>query len=55
MEHVFRVFDFNVYNETKSSHESSSDDDDTEPSSGFKIQIFGVNEQSQQLFWIHLF
>jgi DNA polymerase elongation subunit (family B) len=47
MEHVFRVFDFNVYNETKSSHESSSDDDDTEPSSGFKIQIFGVNEQGK--------
>ena len=47
MEHIFRVFDFNVYNETKSAQESSSEDDDIETSSGFKIQIFGVNEQGK--------
>ena len=43
MEHIFRVFDFNVYNETKSAQESSSEDDDIETSSGFKIQIFGCS------------
>ena len=47
MEHIFRVFDFNVYNEKNSSHESSSEDDDMETSSGFKIQIFGLNEQGK--------
>jgi len=47
MEHIFRVFDFNVYNDKNSSHESSSEDDDMETSSGFKIQIFGVNEQGK--------
>jgi len=43
MEHVFRIFDFNVYNESS----SSSDNDTTNrrvDSSSFVIQMFGVDE-----------
>ena len=46
MERVFRVFDFNVYNEKASSSDSGSDDDGTSytDTNQFKIQIFGLNE-----------
>jgi len=45
MEHIFRIFDFNVYN-AKGSTESSSDDETNsyKDKSVFMIQMFGVNE-----------
>jgi len=55
MEHIFRIVDFNVYNEKNSSNdESSSSNSDEEnnyiskkDSTKFVIQIFGVNEKGQ--------
>ena len=55
MEQVFRIFDFNVYNDKKASNgeESSSNDEDSvthnvyRDSSEFVIQIFGLNETGQ--------
>ena len=50
MEHIFRIFDFNVYND-KSTDESSSGDENTAPVfkdiSKFAIQIFGLNEKGE--------
>jgi len=47
MEHIFRIFDFNVYNEkVSSSDDSGSSDDETnkyKDSTTFVIQMFGVN------------
>jgi hypothetical protein len=45
MEHIFRIFDFNVFN-AKPSNESSSDDENKKykDKSVFMIQIFGVDE-----------
>jgi len=49
MEHIFRIFDFNVYNEKSSSHdESSNSDDETnvyKDTNKFVIQMFGVDEK----------
>ena len=55
MEHIFRIVDFNVYNEKNSStDESSSSNSDEEhnyiskkDSTKFVIQIFGVNEKGE--------
>jgi DNA polymerase elongation subunit (family B) len=52
MEHIFRIFDFNVYNEKDSSmDESSSSDEENynarKDSTNFIIQIFGVNEKGE--------
>ena len=50
MEHVFRIFDFNVYNDKKSdSDESSSDDEKNvfKDRGCFMIQMFGVNETGE--------
>ena len=49
MEHIFRIFDFNVYNEKISSEEISSDEETNiyKDSSKFVIQIFGVNEKGE--------
>ena len=47
MEHIFRIFDFNVYNDKKSSDDLSDSDDDStkfKDSTNFIIQMFGVNE-----------
>ena len=46
MEHIFRLFDFNVYNGKTSSLENSSEEEDGgyKETSGFMIQMFGVNE-----------
>ena len=45
MEHVFRIFDFNVYNAKDTSCESSDDEQNTyKDTSSFVIQIFGVDE-----------
>ena len=51
MEHIFRIFDFNVYNEkVSSSDDSSNSDDETnkyKDSTSFVIQMFGVNEKGE--------
>ena len=55
MEHIFRIVDFNVYNEKDSSYdESSSSNSDEENNyiskkdlTRFVIQIFGVNEKGE--------
>jgi DNA polymerase elongation subunit (family B) len=50
MEHIFRVFDFNVYNDKYSTaNESGSDDDKKQKkdSAEFIIQMFGLNEQGE--------
>lgn len=51
MEHIFRIFDFNVYNEKiSSSDDSGSSDDETnkyKDSTTFVIQMFGVNEKGE--------
>ena len=46
MDFVFRVFDFNVYNEKP---ESDSSDEETKykETASFMIQIFGVNEKGE--------
>ena len=47
MEHTYRIFDFNVYNDKKSSSELSDSDDDSnkfKDTTSFIIQMFGVNE-----------
>ena len=50
MEHIFRIFDFNVYNEkVSSSGDSSSDEEHNKykDSTNFIIQMFGVNEKGK--------
>ena len=45
MEHIFRIFDFNVYNSKDSSLESSDEEVNVyKDTNNFMIQIFGVNE-----------
>jgi DNA polymerase elongation subunit (family B) len=47
MEYTYRIFDFNVYNDKKSSSELSDSDEDTnkfKDTTSFIIQVFGVNE-----------
>ena len=44
MEHIFRIFDFNIYNAKDSSSENSSSDDEEnehKDKNNFMIQIFG--------------
>lgn len=49
MEHVFRIFDFNVYNDKVSNDESSSDEEHNcfKDNACFMIQMFGVNETGE--------
>jgi hypothetical protein len=48
MEHIFRIFDFNVYNAKNSSSDSSDDEQNTyKDTNNFVIQIFGVNESGK--------
>ena len=53
MEHIFRVFDYNVYNAYDTSRENSGSDSDRSShkkrvdSSAFMIQMFGVDEQGK--------
>jgi len=48
MEHIFRVFDFNVYNETPNNDSGSEDDKKTRKDNAeFIIQMFGLNEQGE--------
>ena len=48
MEHIFKVVDFNIYNEKKINTDEDEDDVEiiqvNENSSNFMIQIFGLNE-----------
>ena len=52
MEHVFRIFDFNIYNEKPGNDESGSGSDDEKikiykDNSLFMIQMFGLNEKGE--------
>ena len=52
MEHIFRIFDFNVYNGKNSSMDDSSNSDEDnyvskKDATNFIIQIFGVNEEGE--------
>ena len=50
MEHVFRIVDFNVYNDIKSDADESSSDDEQNirrDKGCFMIQMFGVNETGE--------
>ena len=50
MEHIFRVFDFNVYNEKESSTNDSGSEDNKKQrkdTNSFLIQMFGLNEQGE--------
>ena len=48
MEHILRIFDFNVYNGKDSSSESSDDEQNVyKDTNSFIIQIFGVNEHGK--------
>ena len=50
MEHTYRILDFNVYNDKKSSDDLSDSDDDSnkfKDSTIFIIQMFGVNESGK--------
>ena len=48
MEHIFRVFDFNVYNESPSNDSGSEDDKKTrKDNTEFIIQMFGLNEEGE--------
>jgi len=50
MEHIFRVFDFNVYNEKESSTSDSGSEDNKKQrkdTNEFLIQMFGLNEQGE--------
>ena len=48
MEHILRIFDFNVYNGKDSSSESSDDEQNVyKDTNSFVIQIFGVDEDGK--------
>jgi DNA polymerase elongation subunit (family B) len=52
MEHIFRIFDFNIYNEKVSSRDDSGGSSDDESNkykdlTSFVIQMFGVNEKGE--------
>jgi DNA polymerase elongation subunit (family B) len=51
MEQIFRIFDFNVYNEKVSGNDDSSSNDEKpsvyKDNSQFQIQMFGLNESGQ--------
>jgi DNA polymerase elongation subunit (family B) len=50
MEHVFRIFDFNIYNDKNLTDDSGSDDEKVKTykdSSLFMIQMFGLNEKGE--------
>ena len=49
MEHIFRIFDFNIYNKDLTSEESSGDEEEVhyKDTSKFIIQMFGLNETGE--------
>ena len=48
MEHILRVFDFNVYNESPSNDSGSEDDKKSRKyNAEFIIQMFGLNEEGE--------
>jgi DNA polymerase elongation subunit (family B) len=50
MEHVFRLYDFNVYNKKDDGKEGSSSEEENGPktdNSKFVIQMFGINESGE--------
>lgn len=51
MEHIFKLFEFNVYNDKsldKDSDEDSNDNRSKKDSSHFAIQMFGINEDGKK-------
>jgi DNA polymerase elongation subunit (family B) len=51
MEHIFKLFEFNVYNDKsldKDSDEDSNDNKSKKDSSHFAIQMFGINEDGKK-------
>jgi DNA polymerase elongation subunit (family B) len=50
MEHVFRLYDFNVYNKKEDGKEESGSDEENGPkidTNNFVIQMFGINETGE--------
>jgi len=47
MEHVFKLLEFNVYNDRGMERDSDSDEDVKKDTSRFAIQMFGINEEGQ--------
>ena len=50
MEHVYRIFDFNIYNDKNLTDDSGSDDEKVKTykdTSLFMIQMFGLNEKGE--------
>ena len=47
MEHIFRIFDFNVYNQTEVMSSDDEDKNKYQDNSIFEIQIFGINEKGE--------
>jgi hypothetical protein len=48
MEHIFRVFDFNVYNESPSNDSGSEDNKkNRKDNAEFLIQMFGLSEKGE--------
>ena len=51
MEHIFRLYDFNVYNKKEEKEKDSSDDETgvatRADSNQFIIQMFGINEKGE--------
>jgi DNA polymerase elongation subunit (family B) len=47
MEHIFRIFDFNVYNQTEMMSSDDEDKNKYQDNSIFEIQIFGINEKGE--------
>jgi hypothetical protein len=47
MEHIFRIFDFNVYNAKDSSESSDEEQNVYKDTNNFVIQIFGVDENGK--------
>ena len=47
MEHIFRIFDFNVYNQSEIMSSDEEDMNKYQDNSIFQIQIFGINEKGE--------
>jgi len=49
MEHIFRIFDFNIYNKETTNEDSSGDEEEVQykDSTKFIIQMFGLNETGE--------
>jgi DNA polymerase elongation subunit (family B) len=51
MEHIFKLFEFNIYNDKRMDKESESDEDQiklNKDTARFMIQMFGINEKGEK-------